>query len=134
MREAGYRAVKFGWGPFGKGSVETDAKHLMAARSGIGTDGTLLIDAGTIWVDDVNAAAARLPTLKEVKATWLEEPFVSGALAEYQRLAGFAGCRSPQGENPNSDGQLSTSGARAISVRPSCSRRGNRSPARFVGQ
>ncbi|MFP6758922.1 MAG: mandelate racemase/muconate lactonizing enzyme family protein [Alphaproteobacteria bacterium] len=90
MRDAGYRAVKFGWGPFGKGSVETDAEHLRAARSGIGDDGTLLIDAGTIWVDDVNAAAARLPTLKEVKATWLEEPFVSGALAEYQRLAGFA--------------------------------------------
>lgn len=91
VREAGFHAVKFGWGPFGLGSVDNDTEHLRAARAGIGTDGTLLIDAGTVWVDDVEAAAARLPALKEVKATWLEEPFVSGALHEYQRLAGFSG-------------------------------------------
>jgi L-alanine-DL-glutamate epimerase-like enolase superfamily enzyme len=71
--------------------VDSDAAHLDAARSGIGADGILLVDAGTVWVDDVNAAAARLQALKDTKAHWLEEPFVSGALNEYQKLAGFSG-------------------------------------------
>jgi L-alanine-DL-glutamate epimerase-like enolase superfamily enzyme len=99
----GFRAAKFGWGPFGQGSVDTDAAHLYAAREGLGQDGILLIDAGTVWNTDVAAARARLPALKEVRATWLEEPFVSGALDEYHELstesspvglAGGEGCHS----------------------------------------
>jgi L-alanine-DL-glutamate epimerase-like enolase superfamily enzyme len=87
IHSRGFRAAKFGWGPFGQGSVATDAAHLHAAREGLGKDGILLVDAGTVWIDDVNAARARLHALKEVKATWLEEPFVSGALGEYHSLA-----------------------------------------------
>ena len=49
----GYRAVKFGWGPFGKGTVQADIDQVRAAREGIGEDGILLVDAGTVWVDDV---------------------------------------------------------------------------------
>ena len=40
-----------------------------------------------IW----QAASLRLPSLKACKATWLEEPFVSGALKEYAALAAQAG-------------------------------------------
>ena len=87
QRGRGYHAVKFGWGPYGRGSVECDAEHVLAAREGLGEDGILLVDAGTVWVDDVEAASARLPALKEAGATWLEEPFVSGALAEHEVLA-----------------------------------------------
>jgi L-alanine-DL-glutamate epimerase-like enolase superfamily enzyme len=83
----GFRAAKFGWGPFGQGSVVIDAAHLHAAREGLGPDGILLVDAGTVWNTDVAAARARLRALKEVRATWLEEPFVSGALHEYHTLA-----------------------------------------------
>ena len=63
-REAGFRPVKCGWGPFGRGSVEDDADQLQAAREGIGPDGILLIDAGQIWGEDVAAAEARLPLLE----------------------------------------------------------------------
>lgn len=87
VRAMGYRASKFGWGPFGKGSPEVDRDHLMAAREGLGKDGVLLIDAGTVWVDDLEAARLRAAALRECGATWLEEPFVSGALATYRRLA-----------------------------------------------
>ncbi len=84
---AGYRAAKFGWGPFGAGSVEADVDQLVAAREGLGDEGILLVDAGTIWLEDVAAATERLDALKECRAVWLEEPFVSGALDAYRRLA-----------------------------------------------
>ena len=86
-REAGFRAVKCGWGPFGRGTLQDDADHLAAAREGIGPDGILLIDAGQIWNQDVEAAAARLPYLEGVKATWLEEPFNGSAYEAYGALA-----------------------------------------------
>ena len=41
---SGYRAAKFGWGPFGE-----DRDQLMAAREGLGPDALLLVDAGCIW-------------------------------------------------------------------------------------
>lgn len=90
-RARGYRAAKFGWGPIGLGTLQDDADQFMAAREGLGEDGILLIDAGTVWKDDLEAASLRLPSLKECKATWLEEPFVSGALKEYAALAAQAG-------------------------------------------
>ena len=88
---AGYQAAKFGWGPYGRGSVADDADQVMAARDGLGIEATLLIDAGTVWGEDVEAAAARLPALAAAHVLWLEEPFTSGALDAYARLAGQAG-------------------------------------------
>ena len=92
IRAQGFRAAKFGWGPFGAGTVAADEAQLRAAREGLGPDGVLLVDAGTVWVDDVAAAEARLPALEAVGALWLEEPFVSGALSAYAALA--KRCRS----------------------------------------
>jgi L-alanine-DL-glutamate epimerase-like enolase superfamily enzyme len=97
------RAAKFGWGPYGRGSVKEDAEQVAAAREGLGRDGILLIDAGTVWFDDVSIAEQRLDALRAAKAQWLEEPFVSGALEAYKnlsaksaevRLAGGEGCHN----------------------------------------
>jgi L-alanine-DL-glutamate epimerase-like enolase superfamily enzyme len=90
-RAMGYRAAKFGWGPFGRRSVEDDREQLRAAREGLGKDGILLVDAGTVWGHDVEAAAARLPALLENRVLWLEEPFHTGALAAYSQLAERSG-------------------------------------------
>lgn len=87
----GYTAAKFGWGPFGTGTVQDDNDQVMAAREGLGPDATLLVDAGTVWLDDVERAAARLPVLNACNVTWLEEPFVSGAFDAYRALAARAG-------------------------------------------
>jgi L-alanine-DL-glutamate epimerase-like enolase superfamily enzyme len=86
-KEAGFRAVKCGWGPFGRGSLKDDRDQLQAAREGLGKEGTLLIDAGQIWGENVPAAEARLPLLEEVDATWLEEPFHGSAYEAYGQLA-----------------------------------------------
>jgi L-alanine-DL-glutamate epimerase-like enolase superfamily enzyme len=87
----GFRAVKFGWGPFGRGTVKDDEDHLAAAREGMGPDGILLVDAGQIFGEDVEAAALRLPALERARATWLEEPFHGAAYEAYATLAGRAG-------------------------------------------
>jgi L-alanine-DL-glutamate epimerase-like enolase superfamily enzyme len=87
VRAQGYRAAKFGWGPIGKGSVQEDVDQFMAAREGLGEDGILLIDIGTAWLDNVEVAAQRVAGLEAAGATWLEEPFVSGALDAYKKLA-----------------------------------------------
>lgn len=86
-RKNGFKAVKCGWGPFGRGSIKDDADQLHAAREGIGADGILLIDAGQIWNEDVAAAEARLAHLESVNATWLEEPFHGSAFEAYGALA-----------------------------------------------
>src|SRR5882724_9291301 len=91
MRARNFRAVKFGWGPYGQSDAASDRDQLAAAREGLGPDGILLVDAGAIWVDDLAAAVARLPALNEFGALWLEEPFVSGALDAYGALAKQAG-------------------------------------------
>jgi L-alanine-DL-glutamate epimerase-like enolase superfamily enzyme len=90
IRSAGFRAAKFGWGPFGKGTVEEDEAQLHAAREGLGKEGILLVDAGTVWREDIAAARQRVAALQEVRATWFEEPFVSGALDAYREVAALA--------------------------------------------
>ncbi len=90
-RQQGYQAVKLGWGPFGHGHLEADIDQVVAAREGLGPDGRLCIDAGTIWDADLDEAAKRIAILEACNVTWLEEPFHTGALSAYRTLAGH--CR-----------------------------------------
>lgn len=83
----GFRAIKFGWAGFGENGVDRDADHLQAAREALGPDGHLLVDAGQIWVEDIEAAAARLPALEATRTTWLEEPFQASAYEAYNALS-----------------------------------------------
>jgi len=86
IRSDGFRAAKFGWAPFGA-SLQGDIDQLDAAREGLGPDGVLLIDAGQIFGEDVDAAAARLQAMERNRVTWFEEPFAGDALAAYGALA-----------------------------------------------
>ncbi|MEP0762229.1 MAG: mandelate racemase/muconate lactonizing enzyme family protein [Chloroflexota bacterium] len=85
--EQGYHAVKFGRGPYGRGNAAVDAAHIAAAREGLGDETILLVDAGTVWDDDVALARQRLSALREHRVHWLEEPFVGGAVHAYGQLA-----------------------------------------------
>ena len=90
-RAAGFRAVKFGWGPFGRGTVQDDIEQVLAARESIGDDGILLVDAGTVFGEDLAAAALRAEILRECRATWFEEPFVKDAYEAHHALAQLTG-------------------------------------------
>ena len=87
-RAEGFSAMKFGWGPIGTAGPPQDADQFAAAREGIGADAHLMIDVGQIFVEDVEAAAARLPALEAARATWFEEPFSGHAYEAYAALAG----------------------------------------------
>jgi L-alanine-DL-glutamate epimerase-like enolase superfamily enzyme len=102
-RQRGFRAIKFGWGPFGRTDVQDDLSQLEAARAGAGSDILLMIDAGTVWGDDVERASLRLEALKKIGAYWLEEPFLNLAVDAYHglskaepviALAGGEGCNN----------------------------------------
>ena len=86
-RRQNFRAVKFGWGPIGRGDLKTDLEHFAAAREGLGKDSLLMVDVGQIFGDKVESAAARLPMLEQVGAIWLEEPFHTSALDAYSSLS-----------------------------------------------
>lgn len=85
MRGLGFKAAKFGWAPFGD-SLEGDIAHLDAAREGLGADGILLIDAGQIFGEDVDAAALRLDAMERNRVTFFEEPFHGSAYLAYGEL------------------------------------------------
>jgi L-alanine-DL-glutamate epimerase-like enolase superfamily enzyme len=87
IRAKGFRAAKFGWAPFGA-SLASDIAHLDAAREGLGPEGILLIDAGQIFGEDVEAAAARLDGMERNRVTFFEEPFHGMAYRAYADLAG----------------------------------------------
>lgn len=86
-RASGFLAGKFGWGPYGRKDVAADRDQVMAAREGLGPEGILLIDAGTIWNEDIAPARDRIAAWREARVTWIEEPFHTGALHAYAELA-----------------------------------------------
>ncbi len=100
-KAAGYRAVKFGWGPFGKTDVLHDVAHLNAAREGMGKDAYVMIDAGTVWREDVATAEKRLKALEDINAYWLEEPFINGGLNAYKSLSTLSSVKLAGGEGCN---------------------------------
>lgn len=86
-KQSGFKAVKFGWGPFGKQTLHSDIAHLTAAREGVEDGIYLMIDAGAAWSNSVTAANDRLPPLCKIKAYWLEEPFANMELGSYKKLS-----------------------------------------------
>jgi L-alanine-DL-glutamate epimerase-like enolase superfamily enzyme len=101
-RMAGFKAIKFGWGAFGKDALENDLAHLEAAREGAGQDCLLMIDAGTVWDNHFDEAEKRLGALKKTDAYWLEEPFGNLSLDDYKRLsAALPNVRLAGGEGCN---------------------------------
>jgi L-alanine-DL-glutamate epimerase-like enolase superfamily enzyme len=86
-RMAGFNAIKFGWGIFGRDGLENDIAHLEAAREGAGLDCHLMIDAGTVWENHFDEAKKRLTILKEINAYWLEEPFGNLSVNQYKDLS-----------------------------------------------
>jgi L-rhamnonate dehydratase len=85
LAERGFKAVKFGWGRFGR-DRDWDCRMLAEIRTAIGPGIELMVDAGRIWSAD--EAITRSPELFERFAIlWLEEPLHEDDLEGYGRLA-----------------------------------------------
>ena len=85
--EREFRAAKFGWGPMGRGSLADDIALVQAARDGLGPDAKLMVDAGVIWGDDVDAAYERAVAFADIGVTWLEEPLRTEEIGAYKALS-----------------------------------------------
>jgi L-alanine-DL-glutamate epimerase-like enolase superfamily enzyme len=86
IRSEGYRAAKFGWGPMGKVSLKNDVALVAAAREGLGDKARLMVDAGTVWGGDDEAAYERAVRFAAYDVTWLEEPLNTEEVVAYRRL------------------------------------------------
>jgi L-alanine-DL-glutamate epimerase-like enolase superfamily enzyme len=95
LADAGYRAVKFGWGPMGQGE-ESDLAHVRAARRGVGAGVELMVDAGLCW--DAATAVRRAKQFEEFNLTWLEEPLHPDNIQGYARLSAQSPVRIAAGE------------------------------------
>ena len=85
--ERNFRAAKFGWGPMGHGSLNDDIALVRAARDGLGPDTKLMVDAGVIWGDNVDAAYERAVAFADLGVTWLEEPLRTEEVGAYKALS-----------------------------------------------
>ncbi len=86
LRQQGYRAAKFGWGPMGKFGEANDIALVRAAREGMGTDAQIMIDAGVVWGTDHETAYQRAEVFAQFSPTWLEEPLAPDAVDAYGAL------------------------------------------------
>ena len=82
--EAGFGAVKLGWGPFGR-DADLDVALVEAARS-VDDGFDLMLDIGLGW-RDADEAIARAKRMEEFRPYWIEEPFHPDEYGLYKQLA-----------------------------------------------
>jgi D-galactarolactone cycloisomerase len=89
-REQGFRAIKIGWGPFGrKEDALLDEKIVRAAREGAGNDCRLMVDAGAsdaYWPHGLSWAKNTAAMLKDYDVHWFEEALPPDALDDFRTL------------------------------------------------
>src|SRR6185503_19856165 len=87
LRERGFKAMKFGWGPLGSKDAAFDEALVKSAREGIGNEAELMVDAGVCWGNDVERVMERAKTFAKYRLTCLEEPLHPDAIGSYGELA-----------------------------------------------
>ncbi|OFV75288.1 mandelate racemase/muconate lactonizing enzyme family protein [Rhodococcus erythropolis] len=89
LRDRGWTAFKIGWGPFGRVDTRLDEEIVKAARSAIGPDSLLMVDAGgsdSNWRNDLKWASRTARMLDQYEVSWFEEPLSPDALTDYVEL------------------------------------------------
>jgi L-alanine-DL-glutamate epimerase-like enolase superfamily enzyme len=99
LRDLGFTAAKFGWGPMGK-DAKTDVALVKKARAGLGDDLDLMIDAGLVW--DTKTALQRAEAFAEYNPFWLEEPLAPHNYQGYNQLTKSTNIRIAAGEEEDS--------------------------------
>ena len=93
--EAGYDALKLGWGPLGR-RLDHDVELVAVARAEFGPDRTLMVDGGMAYT--VKRALELVRALEPYRVYWLEEPLAADDYDGYRRLADAAPVRIAAGE------------------------------------
>ena len=91
--ESGFRAVKMGWGPFGRESTQLDEEIVKTARRIVGDEVELMIDAGAsdrFWPHGYKWALETAKMLHDYSVAWFEEPLRPDDMAGYMKLTEHA--------------------------------------------
>jgi L-alanine-DL-glutamate epimerase-like enolase superfamily enzyme len=86
VRAANFRAIKIGWGPFGRVGHAKDEAIVRAARDAVGPDVLLMVDAGgsdAYWFNSLKWAKRTAQMLASYGVYWFEEPLSPDALDDY---------------------------------------------------
>ncbi len=101
-RGEGFRAIKIGWGPFGRREdARQDVAIVKAAREGLGDDGFLMVDAGAsdaFWPNGLNWAKNTSDMLRDHGVNWFEEPLRPDALTDFAELRRYSSVPIAGGE------------------------------------
>jgi L-alanine-DL-glutamate epimerase-like enolase superfamily enzyme len=96
--DAGFTAIKFGWGGFGQ-DRRADLELVGTAREVLGEEFDVMVDAGMVWQDDVKGAIKRTNELDRAHDLyWMEEPFYADNLDGYRTLSEATETRVAGGE------------------------------------
>ncbi len=93
--DAGFDALKLGWGPLGN-DLGLDEELVAAARSALGPDRRLMIDGGMNY--SLRTARDFCRRTEPYDLFWFEEPFEADDLGSYSRLADSVDVRIACGE------------------------------------
>jgi L-alanine-DL-glutamate epimerase-like enolase superfamily enzyme len=96
MREAlegamqrGFRAVKMGWGPFGRVSSQKDEELVRTVREIVGAEVDIMVDAGgseQFWPRRYKWALETARMLKDYDVAWFEEALPPDDIEDFIRL------------------------------------------------
>jgi len=91
--QRGFKAIKMGWGPFGRVSSATDEAIVKTARETVGPDVELMVDAGgsdRYWPHGYKWALETAKMLREYDVVWFEEALRPDDLQGYIKLTEHA--------------------------------------------
>ena len=95
--DLGFKAVKFGWGGFGR-DRHKDAALVKAARESLGTDRVLMVDVGWIYPRSVEETISLIEAIEPFDPFWVEEPCYPEDYAAYKAVADATAIRIAAGE------------------------------------
>ena len=85
----GFKAVKIGWGPFGRVSNKKDEELVRTARETLGPDVELMVDpgaSGRYWQHGYKWALETAKMLRDYDVAWFEEPLRPDDMQGYIKL------------------------------------------------
>jgi D-galactarolactone cycloisomerase len=136
--ERGFRAIKLGWGPFGRHGDAYDERLIDTARQAVGPDVALMVDAGgsdAFFPHDFTWAVRTADMLASYGVRWFEEPLPADDIDGFIRLRDRARLPIAGGETLTRRQNFLPwieRGAFDI-VQPDCSKVGGLSEARRIG-
>ena len=87
--DRGFKALKLGWGPFGRVDAAMDEKLVKTARDTVGPDVEIMVDAGgsdQFWPHGYKWALERSKMLADYDVVWFEEPLPPDDIDGFARL------------------------------------------------